>query len=280
MDPTCEAVCHGVCSGKITPHTFIYHCRPREKDINKGLAAPYDDTIQVLLCEGHNNEIRQKTEINNLPELYGWDETDALDGVTNGLTYTGDSRVVCHDCKFLKKMTVSETGACSSFCERMSRQAPTMGCKCKDSVLCVCASLKNNKLHWDIFTYANGFVWNADYDCKACCSRPCWRDEHDSYFKGLVPVNDIISLAKKTPTLIMEKNSKGHTPLTLIDYIIKEELNSAIAENNEYAKYREDGWARHNIDCLTQIQKELTIIERQLRKTARNSRVWNKRINE
>ena len=255
MVPVCEAMYYGMCSGKILPYTFVYHCRPREKYIKRGTAAPYEDTLQVLLCEGHNNEIRQKNENNNLPELYGWDETDALDGVTNNLTYTGDTRSICPHCEFLKKNTMSHTGACFPKCFKLTIDDDKEICICKNSVQCVCASLKNNKLHWDILTYANGFMWDDTYNCPACFYRPSWRDGHDSYFRGLEPVKDIISLANKTPTLIMEKNSIGHSPLTLIKYIIDEELTHAIAENNEYAKPAEDGWARHNIDCLLKIQK-------------------------
>ena len=104
-------------------------------------------------------------------------------------------------------------------------------------------------------TYVNGF---NIFECEAC-PRPSWRDEHHEYYAQLTPVDTIVSMAKENPKFLEAKNASDETPISLIDKIINN-LTMATAEYNEYAKYREDGWARHNIDCLTQLKKELTKI--------------------
>ncbi len=74
----CICEFNGCCSGDIHEYTVIWHYRPRAKYNVMG----YDTELVVALCTGHYNACSQSHGLPGLPELYGWDEADALDGLT------------------------------------------------------------------------------------------------------------------------------------------------------------------------------------------------------
>ena len=84
---TCVASYMNRCSNDLQVYDIIYHCRPREKDLARG-HGPYDDTLQVGICSYHHNKILANIpddEERRLPEIYGWDERDALSDLTHEL---------------------------------------------------------------------------------------------------------------------------------------------------------------------------------------------------
>jgi hypothetical protein len=247
----CEAEYYGRCAGHLKEHDIVYHCRPRSKDLTRG-HGPFDQTKQVVLCDGHFKRIAADYE-NKLPELYGWDFTDALDGLTCRLEYIGGHVVYCPHCDFKMRHTYSDTGACNATCQLLSNiGADWDHCICNRLMECVCASHKNNKLHWALLTYVNGFQYD-EYECDAC-DRPSWRDSHEEYKAGLVTEEVIIAMAKKNPELILQKNNNGKTPLILIPLMV-ESLKCSL--DGEFLKSAEDGWGRSNIKTLEKIKKEL-----------------------
>jgi hypothetical protein len=236
----------------------------------------------VMMCGTHRNKlsVQHGDGKGGLPCIYGFDEADAFDMLINTLEHTGAAKPYqCDDCGFSSKYYAFETKkACALTCESLLNKQNNWlyDCTCKERVKCVCSLRLNTELHWAITTYINGFdtysnEFNNDMDLFECksCPRPSWRDEHHEYYAGLIPVDKIISIAKENPKFLEAKNASNHTPMNLIDIIIND-LTMSTAEYNEYAKYREDGWARHNIDCLTKLKKELSkMIEE-----------YNKRIEE
>jgi hypothetical protein len=248
----CFAVNYGSCGGYLNTHCIDWHCRPRSKDLSRGHGS-YTDTTTVVLCDSHEKQIKEKNKNNKLPELYGWDLTDALDGLTCDLTYTGSSVTECHYCNFKQKTMGTETGACSYVCKSLSKMGADWDyCHCSKPVTCICPALENNELHWAVFTYVNGFQYLGKYDCEACIY-PSWRDSHDEYKSGLVPVETILELAKKLPYLLLQRNIQNQTPLTMIPPLI--ELLQSESES-EYAKCAEVGWANSNINNLQKIKQE------------------------
>ena len=248
----CEASFYGMCGGHENVHEVVWHVRPRHKDCDRGHGS-YDTTLPVWLCAKHSERIRIAADNNGrLPELYGWDKWDALDGLTAKLEYVGYHPVFCAACDFRQKATVSETGACTKTCKLLSQlSADWDHCDCAKPVVCICESFGNNKLHWGILSYGNGFSY--EYDCPACV-RPCWRDEHTQYKYGLTSVERMLEIAKTDPRLIYQKNANGITPLQLIRPLIQLLLDT---RKDEYVKYAEQGWAGHNAGELEIIETEL-----------------------
>ena len=71
----------GECQGHIRPLTFIWHVRPRPKDIVKGKNEPHVTTLDIEFCCYHNALLTTKYSVSGLPKLYGWDFWDAVDGL-------------------------------------------------------------------------------------------------------------------------------------------------------------------------------------------------------
>ena len=187
-----------------------------------------------------------------LPELYGWDLKDALDCLTCDLNHTGSNVTYCDHCDSIQKTMGTETGACSTICQALGKMGADWDyCHCNKPVTCICPTLQNNKIHWAVFTYVNGFQYLGKYDCDACI-RPSWRDEHDEYKKGRVPIKTILELANQHPHLLLQRNIQNQTPLTMIKPMI--ELLQSDYES-EYAKCAEMGWARSNMTALEEIKK-------------------------
>lgn len=249
----CEAECYGKCGGHLNEHDLIWHVRPRSKDLDRGHSA-YDTTIKVFLCAEHTKRI-SVNHYGSLPELYGWDKWDALDGLTCRLDYTGFNPTYCEHCFGREKTTVSETGACSKTCKNLTGiDFDWWHCICQTPVKCSCADFNNNKLHWAILTYGNGF--DREYNCEACVL-PSWRDSHEHYEDGLVKEEDILKIARADPRLIYQKNAHGNTPLKLIRQLIELMLD---AKECEYVKSAEYSCAGSNIRALEKIEKELLIV--------------------
>lgn len=247
----CDAEYYGKCGGQIHGREVVYHCRPRSKDLIRG-HGPFDETAQVLLCDGHFKRIAADYE-GKLPELYGWDFADSLEGLTCHLQYTGYNPDSCAHCCFRVQETRTETGACSELCIELTKiRKGDFHCSCAEPLECTCASFQNNTLHWALLTYVNGFEYEY-YDCDAC-ARPSWRDTHEEYKIGLETEEGIIQMAKANPELILQKNAQSKTPLDLISEMI-ESLKYTL--EGEYLKCAESGWAGSNIDTLKQIKKEL-----------------------
>jgi len=252
----CEAEYYGKCGGQLRQREVMYHCRPRSKDVVRG-HGPFDETAQVVLCDGHFKRICADYE-GKLPELYGWDFADSLECLTAKLKYTGyPSSVFCVHCSFPIKDTETETGICTDTCillqEIHKNNGPAWECKCAIPIECVCASYNNNHLHWALLTYVNGFEFN-DYKCDAC-SRPSWRDSHKEYLDGLSDISVIIEMCRSNLELLLEKNAKGKTPLDLIPEMIAS-LEETLAD--EYLKCAEYGWANSNIMGLEKIRDSAT----------------------
>ena len=250
MQTICEAQYYGNCGGHLTKRQIIWHCRPRSKDLCKGHGA-YDATAEIILCNGHYKQITDLYENQQLPELYGWDLKDAMDGLTIGLTYTGYNPVNCEHCFCLQKTMGTETGACSYVCQSLA----TMGadwehCHCSKPVECICPTLQNNEIHWAVFTYVNGFQYLGPHDCNACL-RPSWRDSHEDYKRELVPISTILEMASQKPHLLLQRNIQNKTPLTMIQPMIE-----LLIEESEdyYAKCAQIGWAKSNITKLNEIK--------------------------
>lgn len=249
----CEADNYGKCGGYLSEHIVVWHVRPRSKDLARGYAA-YDTTLTVGICAEHFKRITFQ-HYGCLPELYGWDKWDALDGLTCRLDYTGFNPTYCKQCGCREKTTVSETGACTKTCKNLTEiGADWDHCNCNELVKCVCAEFNNNELHWAILTYGNGFKF--EYDCDACV-RPCWRDSHENYKSGLANEEEIIAIAKKDPRLIYQKNAHGKTPFQLIS-----QLTDLLLEEreDEYVKSAQFSWAGSNVRDLENIQKNLIMI--------------------
>jgi hypothetical protein len=211
--------------------------------------------LKVCVCAEHQLRItEQYNETQTLPELYGVDEADAINGLVGYLHYTGLNPEACQHCHGLVKKTVSATGECTRACKLiteirgMDKEDPTQ-CYCKQ---CCCASYANNALHWAILSYVNGFDYN-EYKCEAC-DRASWRDTHDYYKKNLIPAQVVIDLATKNPARILEKNKDGKTPLALIEPLIESLVGT---REDEYVKCAEYGWAGHNLETLKTIKKGL-----------------------
>ena len=251
----CEAKSYGKCGGHENMHEVVWHVRPRQKDYTKGHDA-YDTTLSVCLCAKHSERIRLAADNNGrLPELYGWDKWDALDGLTCKLEYVGYHPVFCPACDCLQKTTGSETGACTWTCKTLTELGAEWDhCHCAKPVECICANYNNNKLHWAILSYGNGFSYQ--YECEACV-RPSWRDGDHEYAQGLISVEDVLQIAKTDPRLIYEKNANGITPLQFIRPLIHLLLDT---RKDEYVKYAEYSWAGFNAHKLEKIEKELMAI--------------------
>lgn len=251
----CEANFYGMCGGHENEHELVWHVRPRQKDYARGHEA-YDTTLKVFLCAKHSERIRIAADNNSrLPELYGWDKWDALDGLTAKLEYVGYHPVFCADCDCRQKTTVSETGACTQTCKTLTELGAEWDhCRCAKPVECICANFGNTKMHWAILSYGNGFSYT--YDCEACV-RPCWRDGDKEYKYGLTSVDRILEIAKTDPRLIYQKNAYGITPLQLIRPLIRLLLDT---REEEYVKYAEYSWAGFNAHKLEEIEKELMAI--------------------
>jgi hypothetical protein len=249
----CEAEYYGKCGGHLHQRDVVYHCRPRSKDLTRG-HGPFDETAQVVLCDGHFKRICADYE-GKLPELYGWDFADSLECLTGRLEYTGHNPKSCTHCGFYLQDMRTETGACSEFCISMTKKygGSDWHCSCAEQLECSCASFQNNDLHWALLTYINGFEYE-DYACDACCDHPSWRDSHEVYKAGLATKADIVAMANANPERILQKNTQGKTPMELIPEMI-DSLEYTL--NGEYLKCAESGWARSNIHTLLIIKKEL-----------------------
>ena len=247
----CVAENYGKCGGQLRDRDVLFHCRPRSKDLTRG-HEPFDQTKQVILCDGHFKRISDDYENKQLPELYGWDFADALDGLTCRLQHTWRTPLFCLHCNCKMKDTVTETGACHDTCISLTQHGAQWDhCRCNKPVTCVCQTFKNNPLHWAILTYGNGF--QREYECHACI-RPSWRDSYDIYKSGLVDETTILQIAKERPNLIYQKNAHGITPIQLIRRLI-DLLISVRAD--DYVKHAEYGLAGNNIATLEKIAKKI-----------------------
>ena len=250
---TCAANHFGPCGGPVCYHYAEWYCNRRcEKDTTYTAKKIYNDRLTIMLCGTHYNKICVHN-YGRLPMLYGYDEEAALDSLTSSLQYTGPTVHMCTNCTFRQQKYLQESEACTKMCSSMLNWYTP--CDCKETIECTCSSFNNNAIHWAILTYGNGFLYDTDYQCWACV-RPSWRDEHTEYFKALVDIKEIISMAKENPNLLLEKNAENANPLELIDYVV-ETLTASTAEHNTYAKCREDGCARYNIGCLAHLKTEL-----------------------
>ena len=118
---------------------------------------------------------------------------------------------------------------------------------------CVCMSFRNNKLHWALLTYINGFTWpHSYYHCEMCTkNKVSWRQGDEVYKASLVSEEAIVALIKAEPELSWEKNLFGKTPITLIPMMI--ELLIGVMEH-----FREENdCARANLRNLLKIQKTI-----------------------
>jgi hypothetical protein len=254
----CEAENYGKCGGPLTTESVVWHVRPRQKDLARG-HYEHDTTLDVDICAKHHKQITdQYCNRTTLPDLYGWDKWDALDGLTAYLHYTGFNPVYCA-CLCRIKDTVSETGACTKCCISLVEQgAEWYKCRCAEPVVCICDSFGNNELHWALFTYVNGFNFyeeevSSSYSCDACV-QPSWRDTHEFYKNSLVSEEAIMAIAQKDPGLIYQENAQGMTPFALIEPMIK---HLEYVRKDDYVKCAESGWAGSNIRSLTKLKREL-----------------------
>lgn len=88
----CEASCYGMCDDDLSKYTAVWHVRPRMKDIPRGYRPfSYVTTLQVILCSYHYKRITsQYSNADKLPDIYGWDATDAITNLMfDHLEYTG-----------------------------------------------------------------------------------------------------------------------------------------------------------------------------------------------
>ncbi len=257
-DMKCEAENYGKCGGPLTTESVVWHVRPRQKDLARG-HYERDTTLDVNICAKHHKQITdQYCNRTTLPDLYGWDKWDALDGLTAYLHYTGFNPVYCA-CLCRIKDTVSDTGACTKSCESLLEQgARWYTCRCTEPVVCTCASFGNNELHWALLTYVNGFNFYEEeissYSCDACV-QPSWRDTHEFYKNSLVSEEEIMAIAQKDPRLIYQENAKGMTPFALIEPMIK---HLEYVRKDYYVKCAESGWAGSNIHGLVKIKRGLS----------------------
>lgn len=245
----CEVEYYGKCGGKLRQREVVYHYRPRPKYLKGGS----DEIAFVTLCDGHVKEIKSNNE-DKLPELYGWDFADALDGLTYKLKYTGlPPTVFCVHCTFPMQLTRSETGACTEMCI-VDETVDQLQCLCNEPIECVCASYNNNALHWGLLTYVNGFDYKV-YGCRACdLGRPSWRDLRSEYADGLNDIDALLGMAKANPELILQKNANGKTPLDLIPEMI-ESIEETLT--GYFLKSAENGWGQSNKAGLEKIKKGL-----------------------
>lgn len=65
------------CQGEMVVQKFVWHVRPKGKDLAKG-HRPYDDFLEIGFCR-HHLQILQNNY--GVPELYGWDYWEAVDGL-------------------------------------------------------------------------------------------------------------------------------------------------------------------------------------------------------
>jgi hypothetical protein len=258
----CEAANYGKCGGPLTAESVVWHVRPRHKDLARG-HCPHDTTLQVDICTKHHKQITdQYCNRTTLPDVYGWDKWDALDGLTARLHYTGFNPIYCA-CQSRIKDTVSETGACTKHCISLiesGAHANWYRCKCSEPVKCICDTYDNNDLHWFLLTYVNGFNFgnsNGDYYHCDACVQPSWRDTHEFYKNSLMPEEAILSIAKKDPRLIYQKNAKGISPFGLIEPMIE---HLEYVREEYYVKSAESGWAGSNVNTLTKIKKGLMLL--------------------
>jgi hypothetical protein len=253
----CEAENYGKCGGPLTTESVVWHVRPRQKDLARG-HSEHDTTLQVDICAKHHKQITdQYCNRTTLPDLYGWDKWDALDGLTAYLHYTGFNPVYCA-CLCRIKDTVSETGACTKCCISLVEQGATWyKCRCAEPVVCICDSFGNNELHWALLTYVNGFNFYEEeissYSCDACV-QPSWRDTHEFYKNSLVSEEEIMAIAQKNPHLIYQENAKGMTPFALIEPMIE---HLEYVRKDDYVKCAESGWAGSNIHSLMKLKRGL-----------------------
>ena len=253
----CEAENYGKCGGPLITESVVWHVRPRQKDLARG-HSERDTTLNVDICAKHHKQITdQYCNRTTLPDVYGWDKWDALDGLTAYLHYTGFNPVYCA-CLCRIKDTVSETGACTKCCISLVEQgAKWYKCRCAEPVVCICDSFGNNELHWALLTYVNGFSFceyeTSSYSCDACV-QPSWRDTHEFYKNSLVSEEEIMAIAQKNPQLIYQENAKGITPFALIEPMIK---HLEYVRKDDYVKCAESGWAGSNIHTLVKIKRGL-----------------------
>ena len=248
----CAAAGYGVCDGSLLEHAAVWHVRPRMKDLAKGCGIN-ETTLPVVLCSHHYKRITdQYSNGDKLPTMYGWDEADALDGLIGcHLEYTGLHPSYCAFCVCRQKTTISETGTCTKACQSLFALDPKWPhCYCQRPVYCICEKFNNNALHWAVLTYVNGLDYTV-YTCPACV-RPSWRDTNEYYKAGLVPIKTILALAAQQPECLLQRNSLGETPLTLIQPML-ESLQMTI--EGEYLKCAEYGCAKANMAALAEIKK-------------------------
>jgi hypothetical protein len=262
MNSVCEFYECGPCGGAVVAHNDIKWCN-HPRTTTPPTTPPHvcrmSPMRSVMMCGTHRNKLSVQCGDGEggIPYVYGFDEADAFDMLINMLDHTGCAKPHhCDECGFSTKYYANETEkACALTCESLlnTRNNWLYDCTCKERVKCVCDLHSNTELHWAITTYSNGFEM---FECDAC-SRPSWKDEHHEYYAKLIPVDTIIAMAKENPNYLEARNASGETPLNLIDFIITHLTYSSTIKHNERAKNREDGWARHNIDCLTKLKKEL-----------------------
>jgi len=161
------------------------------------------------------------------------------------------NRPVCSHCNFDQNFSRK----CSDLCKKWFNNK----CKCTTPAECVCESFKNNKLHWAVLSYINGFSWPHHYYRCECCIAPSWRNDPIAYKKGLVSIEVIISITKANPELALTRNICGKTPISLISTLISILRGVISCTSNNCS---EDKWANHNLKALIKIEREiLDIVE-------------------
>jgi len=177
----CTASYLNRCSDDLQVYDVVYHCRPREKDLVRG-HGPYDDTLQVGICNYHYNKILANVpedEERCLPEIYGWDECDALSDLTHELRWEPDY------CK----------------CERFRNNELHE------------ALIAHSRGRFEIETV---------YYCDACeHNHPSWRAELEVFFGALKSRDEIEHMIVNRPDMLLERNLFGKTPYQIISELIK-----------------------------------------------------------
>ena len=128
----------------------------------------------------------------------------------------------------------------------------------KDNFICICDSFKNNKLHWAILSYMNGFSYHKDYYCHACVpSRPYWSEDPRLYEKELVKEADILIMVKADPELALVKNAQDKSPIHIMQELIEilTAQDDLISSLEDCPTTREEFWIKSNLHSLRRIKK-------------------------
>jgi hypothetical protein len=124
---------------------------------------------------------------------------------------------------------------------------------------CVCDSFRNNKLHWALISYINGFTWpHCYYYCELCTrNKISWRNDEADYKATLIPEATIVKMMIAEPDLVLGKNLFGKPPFMIIPMLV--DLLMGVMEN-PYKHIAECGRAHENLLILLTIQKKIHAI--------------------